>query len=298
MSAATSAPGSLPDWYCSHRVSDVFALRPPRRWLVEQLDICPGPPTLIAGYSFSGKTIFAQSLAVAVAAGLPAWGRFPCRTGRVLHLDYEQGKELTLERYERLARAAGVERETLHHQLEVVSMPPAYLDSVNMEEDLIAISRGFSLIIIDSFRAAAPSIDENSSAARIPLDMLARVSRETGVVPLVIHHARKPNQSHVSDSRMAPRGSSAIFDASASVLLLGGRRPDPVCVTHDKARNRGILQEEFFVNIEDVAVNGRLRAGIQVLATSKTRGSEGDTSQRIEGGQQVGFNGASVMIFR
>jgi hypothetical protein len=59
---------------------------------------------LIAGYGFTGKTIAAQALALAIASGGRVWDMFAARSGRVLHLDYEQGQRLTNERYQRLAR--------------------------------------------------------------------------------------------------------------------------------------------------------------------------------------------------
>jgi len=87
-------------------VPEIFAPLPPVPWLVEGLDKSPGAVNLIAGYGFTGKTIAAQALALAIASGGCVWDMFTARSGRVLHLDYEQGQRLTNERYQRLARGS------------------------------------------------------------------------------------------------------------------------------------------------------------------------------------------------
>ena len=66
---------------------------PPKNWLCEGLGLAKGAPVCVAGYSFSGKTMLMQSFALSVAAGVPAWGVFRVRQGRVVRIDHEQGDE-------------------------------------------------------------------------------------------------------------------------------------------------------------------------------------------------------------
>ena len=74
-----------------------------------------GGPHLVAGYGGTGKTMMVQSLAISLAAHMPAWGRYTVpRSYRVLHLDLDgQGIKTTKRRYQRLAHAMGVDLAAL-----------------------------------------------------------------------------------------------------------------------------------------------------------------------------------------
>lgn len=247
--------------------SDIFTTLPPVTWLVEALDAAPGAPLLIAGYGFSGKTVAAQDLALAVATGMPAWGTFPAREGRVLHVDFEQGAYLTRLRYQRLARARGIAPERLEGRLQLISMPRWYLDG-DAQDELERLCEGVDLLIVDSFRAACPRTDENASEARVPLDRLTRIADRTGVVPVVLHHARKPSGDprvgRAGGARMTVRGSGALFDACGSVLVFAAEKGEPVTVEHEKARISGRTHEDFRLWVEDVEIDGDPRAGLRV----------------------------------
>lgn len=246
----------------------IFAPLPPIAWLVQGLDVCPGPPVIVAGYGFSGKTVAWQSAAVSVCAGLPIWGAFATRQGRVVHLDYEQGSRLSYQRYQRLTVGLDLGKGDVAPRLSVACLPHLYLDHARAEDELCRVFDGVTLGIVDSFRAACPSIDENSSEARRPLDMLARVAERTGVVAVVLLHARKPAKDAPGGAKMAIRGSSALFDAASSVLIHdGGDEPGaPVRVTHDKARTTGRLADPFLLRIDDVPFGQDPRAGLVVRA--------------------------------
>jgi hypothetical protein len=102
----------------------IFAPLPSPTWIVPELFIGPGRPTLVAGYGFSAKTLAVQALALACAAGKPAWGYFRGGDGlRVRHIDYEQGRAAILRRYQRLARGLGVALDEVGDRLEVAVFP-------------------------------------------------------------------------------------------------------------------------------------------------------------------------------
>lgn len=249
-------------------VNEIFAPLAPINWLVQGLDLCPGAPALVAGYGFSGKTVAVQDLGVAIAAGEQAWKTFTVRTGRVLHIDYEQGKRLTNERYQRIAAGRMLTPGDLTG-LELVTLPKFYLEQPGAELLLARECDGYALVIIDSLRAATPSIEENDSKIRIVLDMLTRVSEATGAVMLVIHHARKPSgDKDKGGARMAIRGSGAIYDACSSVLVFEGSKNEPTRVCHEKARTSGRLADDFLLRIEDAEVDGNPRGGLAVTAES------------------------------
>lgn len=98
---------------------------PPLDYLVHQLGISSGSgaPHLLAGYGFSGKTVAAQSMALALVAGRCVWGAFHSQERRVIHIDLEQGDRLTRRRYQRLALAMSVELPPLDDRLVVAILP-------------------------------------------------------------------------------------------------------------------------------------------------------------------------------
>ncbi len=244
----------------------IFAPLPPVRWLCQGLDLAPGAPALFAGYGYSGKTVAAQEFALAVATGTPAWGRFPVRQGRVLHVDYEQGSYLTRLRYQRLARARGAGLRELGGRLEVEPLPPWYLDAGDAYEQLVRRCEGLDLVIVDSFRAACPHTDENSSDARVPLDVLGRVSEATGAVAVALHHARKPTKDDRGGAKTSIRGSGALFDACGTVLVFASEKGKAATVSQEKARITGRPAADFGLWIEDVEVDGDPVGGLRVSA--------------------------------
>lgn len=258
------APWTLRD------VSDIFAPLEPVNYLLQPLDICAGAPTLFAGYGFSGKTVALQSMAVSIASGQKVWGVYNARQGRVLHIDYEQGFRLTRERYQRLAAAMMLTPQELAGRLQVVPMPQVYLDDPKHEAFLTKQVEGYDMAIVDSLRACGPSIEENDSSVRGLLDMLNRISDKTGCCFIVIHHARKPARDGASagGAKMAIRGSGAIFDACASVVILEAEKGKPTKVTHEKARTSGVTSDDFLIKVEDQEVDGNPRGGLVVLAES------------------------------
>ncbi len=269
---------------------EIFAPMPPANYICSDLDICPGAPTLIAGYGYSGKTTAAMSLALDVALYLymirklgaisavlnppKMWEHFPLlRGGRVLHLDYEMGRRLVCEKYQRLLRghSSGATVDDLRGLLEAMILPVFYLDQPETEAVLSKMCEGVTLCLIDSLRACAPNVEENSSDVRRVLDMLTRISEATGCVFLVIHHARKANQANGSvAAAQSLRGSSSIYDACASVLVFTGEKNKPSRVQHEKARNRGICADDFSISIEDVQVGRDARAGLRVAVPKES----------------------------
>ena len=261
-------------------VPEIFAPLAPVNYLCPSFDMAPGAPTLVAGYGFSGKTLALQDLALAVATGTLAWGRFPVRLGRVLHIDFEQGAYLTRLRYQRLARARGIDPADLGDRLALAPFPGWYLDG-DTHDEYRRISEGFDLVLVDSFRAACPRTDENASEARIPLDRLTRASEETGGTSVVIHHARKPSQNAQGGARMSIRGSGALYDASGSALIFSGEKGEPPTIAHEKARITGRLHPDFRLWIEDVEVDGDPCGGLRVahLDAGDPKANQGATGR-------------------
>lgn len=244
----------------------IAAPLPKTHALIPSLDIGSGAPSLIAGYGYSRKTIAAQAMALSVADGRPLWGsRHIATPGPVVHLDFEQGERLTRDRYQRLARGMGVELAGLGPKLRLASLPRTKLTDPGAEGELERLLDGCALCIIDSLRAAAPTLDENSSEVRRVLDSMAAVSDRTRCAVVFIAHARKPSHDQPNGNRTAIRGSGAIYDACSSVMVFVAEKGEPTTVSHEKARGTGVLADDFLLDVEDIGNDGDPKWGLRVV---------------------------------
>lgn len=257
-------------------VAEIFDALPPVPYLLRELDICPGAPTLFAGLGFSGKTLLAHALGLAVACGAPAWGSLTTRPGKVLVLDYEQGEHLTRRRIQRMARGMGLIPEG--DSLRLASMPALYADDPEAEAELRAACQGVALCVIDSLSAACPSLEENSASARRTLDMLGRVSEATGCVIIVIHHGKKPGKDDTGGARNSIRGSSALFDAAGCVVVFERSPNGTIALKHEKARTSGTLAKPMVATIIDTD-----DGGLSVTVTaSRESSASGSGARKLE----------------
>lgn len=256
---------------------DIFVDLPETKWIVDGLQLCPGRPAMCAAYGNSGKTLAAQSMLLALAAGLPIWGRFDTpQPRRVQHIDHEQGRHATLKRYQRLARGLNVTQDHLEHRLRVATFPRVYLNQPGAESEYTRACEGVDLVLLDALKGATPGEDENDSKIRECVDVLTRVSEKTGCAFWIIHHAGKPkassNGDDAQDARAIPRGSSAIFDACGSVWAMVGKKGEPKLMSHAKApaESEGGNAEDFHIAIRDVTVDGVERAGVEIVCVDPT----------------------------
>ncbi len=230
----------------------IFEPLPPVDWLVKGILIAPGAPTIVAGYGYSGKSVATAALALSVATGRRLWGRFDVRRGRVLHLDYEQGRRLTLERYQRMCFADAIDPSELPPgQLEMGMLPSLGLDKLGTLERL---GEGRALVIVDSWRASHPSVDENSSEVRGTLDRMGVASEKTGAAFVFLHHSRKDTKD-AKGGAQGIRGSSGFYDGCQTVYTFAGLpsegRDNVASVALEKDRLTGVKDFGFELVISD-----------------------------------------------
>jgi hypothetical protein len=232
--------------------AELFAPQAPVNWLVKPLDLaCGGAVNLLAGYGYSGKTTALQAMALSVVTGRPVWGAWACKRGRALQVDREQGRRVTEGKYARLAREMGVKLQDLDGRLGRLYMPPTNFKDQGTAEHLIRLCSGYDLVFFDSLRAFSAGYEENSSEIREPLDMLSHVSEKTGACIIAVHHANKPTKENGGGNRYAMRGSGAIYDAAAAVLIFSGEPGQPIKVSPEKARTSGRLEKPFTLEFAD-----------------------------------------------
>lgn len=269
--------------------AQIFEPLPPTHWLFQELGICPGRPSMLAGYGYSGKTLAGQALLLAAAAGIPAWGHFPAGPPlRVRHFDFEQGRHATLKRYQRLAAGMELSLGDIAPRLEVTIFPPAPLNAKDAADIYARESEGVDLVFIDAFAGATPGEAENESTMRGYVDMLGRVSEKTGATFQLVHHAGKPKDTHNSDARTLVRGHSSIFDACGSVLVFVGEKNGPVLVKQVKApaEAEGQAIPPFYLVIEDVPASAGYANGVRVSHKAAEDESQERKAERESAAEQ------------
>lgn len=241
--------------------AEIFAPLPPTPWLVRELQLAPGRPALLYGSAGAGKTIIAQSLALAIAAGVPVWGAFPTRPGRVLHVDFDQGEHPTRKRYKRLAEGHGIDLDALGDRLSLMPFPPVPLNSPQAERFYLQHCKGVSFCVIDALRGALPNSDENDSRVGAHLALCPRVSAATGTTFMIVHHLGK-SKEEAGDTVQTPRGSSALLAASGVALLVtgAGDTPKRVRVVRNSESYDGDPVADFALRFEDGAESDGVRS--------------------------------------
>ena len=245
---------------------EIFTPLPPVVLTVPALKIAAGAPTAIAGSSFSGKTNLAQHLALIKALGARLFGIFDVEQGNVGHVDGEQGRRITYERYQRMLRAIGAEPGDLAGKLMATIFPEVRLDSRDAVDVYARAVDGLSMCIMDSLKALTPTLDENTGEVRRALDLVGAISEKTGTAFVFIDHLRKSG----SGDPDAPagerlRGHSSKKDALQSLILISGVTGGPKRVEQDKERLYGLPFEPFGFLIEDVAKDGDPRWGLKLV---------------------------------
>lgn len=211
--AETTREGVVVRGFQSISIDQLFEPVAPIEWAIDGI-VPVGSVVELESYGGSGKSWLGVDAAIAVASGTPWLGRFATQQGTVAYLDYENGNREMRRRMQACTRARGLDSVD---GIALVTMPSVYLSSEAAEHSVTALARGRQLVVVDTFRAGCPDLDENDSRIRMPLDMLRRVAERTGCAFMVLIHSKKQTAQQ-TDIREAGRGSSAIFDAADVVV--------------------------------------------------------------------------------
>lgn len=214
------------------RIARVPAETTGSRWLVEGL-VAEQAVGCIGGIPKSGKTWLGLDLAVAVAAGVPALGRFPVQQpGSALLYTAEDPASEVRERVAGIAAAAGVELERL--AVGLITEPALRLDldadRNRLDATLAAIKP--RLLVLDPLVRLHRG-DENSSADISDiLGFLRQMQRQHATAILLVHHVRK---SGSSDTGQALRGSGDLHAWGDSNLYVTRQDGKTVLVPEHRA---------------------------------------------------------------
>ena len=209
----------------------VHAIDPQRdapQWLVRDLWSAQAVG-LIGGAPKVAKSWLGLDLAVSVASGTPALGRFPVdSTGPALVYLAEDALPRVRDRVEHLCRHRGLALSSL--DLQVVTAPRLRLDS---ERDQLALDQTVAqirptLLLLDPL-VRLHCLDENSASdISSLLGFLRALNRRHQLALVLVHHMAKRSRRNLGQSL---RGSSDLHAWTDSACYLVRRADDRLLLT-------------------------------------------------------------------
>jgi RecA-family ATPase len=207
------------------RVHEVEARSSEQRWLVDQL-FARSSVGLLGGPPKAFKTWVAAELALAVATGTPAFGRFAAPDpGTVLFFGAEDPLPDLRTRFDGIARA---------RRLDLATVPLLLLDVAQLRLDdaghLDRLNRTVALhaprlLVLDPFVRLVAGLDENSARdVSAVLGALRTLQREHDVTVLLVHHMRKSPAAHPAQQLRGSGDFSAWLDSGLYLTRHGDDR--------------------------------------------------------------------------
>jgi hypothetical protein len=207
------------------RVHEVEARSGEQRWLVDEL-FASAAVGLLGGPAKAFKTWVAAELALAVAAGTPAFGRFAVPVpGPVLFFGAEDSPPDLRVRFDNIARSRGVD---------LVKIPLLLLDVAQLRLDdaghLDRLHKTVALhaprlLVLDPFVRLVAGLDENSARdVSAVLGALRTLQRERDVTILLVHHMRKSPAAHPAQQLRGSGDFSAWLDSGLYLTRDGDDR--------------------------------------------------------------------------
>jgi hypothetical protein len=207
------------------RIHEVEPRSGEQRWLVDQL-FARSSVGLLGGPAKAFKTWVAAELALAVATGAPAFGRFAAPDpGPVVFFGAEDPPPDLRLRFDSIARARG---------LDLTKAPLLLLDVAQLRlDDQVHLRRLHCtvarhkprLLVLDPFVRLVAGLDENSARdVSAVLGALRTLQREHEVTVLLVHHMRKSPAAHPAQQLRGSGDFSAWLDSGLYLTRHGDDR--------------------------------------------------------------------------
>jgi hypothetical protein len=217
-------PSDPPDRDKAFPIRHVATIEPKPKdalWLVESLWAASGVG-VVAGLPKTLKTWLATELAVAVASGEDALGRFPVRqVGPVLVYAAEDDLPSMRTRFQAVADARGVTLKDTPVYL--IDLPALRLDDpvqLRRLHSTVATLRP-RLLVLDPF-VRVVCLDENSAQeVSAVLGSLRTLQRELDVAVLLVHHMRKSPSGHLGQQLRGSGDFAAWYDSGIYLVRDG-----------------------------------------------------------------------------
>ncbi|MFA5168265.1 MAG: bifunctional DNA primase/polymerase [Candidatus Omnitrophota bacterium] len=189
-------------------ISEVKHSRP--EYLIDQL-LIKNTVGYVSAQPGSLKTWLTLELAVAVASGTRALGRFETKKGCVLAFNAEDNPEtITKSRVEALAKSRGLKTRDLN--LKLIDVNSLQLDDPDIQKKMketLRIQRP-DLLILDPLRQVHQLNEDKSSDMAPLLEYLRSLQKEFGCTVMLVCHDRKPGKRDGDNHASMTRGSNVI----------------------------------------------------------------------------------------
>ena len=193
------------------------------------LGLKPGSVGLLTATGGTGKSFFAQDLALSVAAGYDYCGLGITKPGPVLYLSFEEDEEDIKNRGNAIFREGLDGNIPDPEMFHVASMFGEELNLVKGDgtlntsdfEWLKAQSVGMRLIILDPLYSLHSADENNGSHMKTLMTALKRICKESGCGMLICQHTNKSSTSNkLGDTAEAAKGSITISNSARLHLTL------------------------------------------------------------------------------
>lgn len=207
------------------RIHEVEPRSGEQRWLVDQL-FARSSVGLLGGPAKAFKTWVAAELALAVATGAPAFGRFAAPDpGPVVFFGAEDPPPDLRLRFDGIARARGL--DLTKAPLLLLDVAQLRLDDqVHLRRLHVTVARHKPrLLVLDPFVRLVAGLDENSARdVSAVLGALRTLQREHEVTVLLVHHMRKSPAAHPAQQLRGSGDFSAWLDSGLYLTRHGDDR--------------------------------------------------------------------------
>ncbi len=207
------------------RVHEVEPRSTEQRWLVDQL-FARSSVGLLGGPPKAFKTWVAAELALAVASGTPAFGRFAAPDpGPVLFFGAEDPPADLRTRFDGIARARHLDLAKI--PLLLLDVPQLRLDdAIHLDRLRRTVARHSpKLLVLDPFVRLVAGLDENSARdVSAVLGALRTLQREHDVTILLVHHMRKSPAGHPAQQLRGSGDFAAWLDSGLYLTRHGDDR--------------------------------------------------------------------------
>ncbi len=213
---------------------------PPVRWAIP--DILPEGLTLLAGKPKLGKSWFALSVALSIAAGGFALGKQPVTQGEVLYLALEDNERRLQSRAKQLLASMSGVPSGIEFELHWPRLDQGGLKHL---EEYLETHPNVRLVVVDTWAKVSPQSQsrqrsqyEGDYEALTPLKYVADTYR---VSILAVHHLRKMGADDVLDEITGSIGVTGAVDGALILKRERGQGEATLFVT-----GRDIEQEQQF----------------------------------------------------
>ena len=217
-------------------------------WIEGHAGFIQGPPG-------AGKTWLACDLAIAIATGGRALGRFEVNEAGTSVLISEEGCPGSLyARLRKLMRGRGVEPDVLGAEMVVgLAAQGFHLDDDEHRRDLIANLESLfprpKLVVFDSlYRIHCGNENSTADMSRFVAQIDEVKQHVQGAAIVVIHHSRKPGIEKNRETGPIMRGSTVLSGWADAIITVNTKRNAPnICEVSCEKQREGAPFETFTV---------------------------------------------------